>query len=126
MSLDLRSGRRLWTYGPAGYSGAGLYRDRYYVVGQPLVALDPKTGQVLQTSKREDPVDRPEGGGIDGPIAISETHVFCATSWGPIIAWELTTGRLAGLVKGEGAVGVAPVARYMLIKNGRLYGSPLA
>lgn len=122
VGLDLKTGKRVWTYKSRGFVDCALLDGRCYVVGFPYAVLEPTNGQPHLEAELERPKEIPGAqGGINGPAAVSETHVYCATHFGPIIAWERETGRLAGLIKGKGACGSATIAKYLLIKNGRLY-----
>lgn len=122
VGLDLRTGKRRWIHQSKGFVDAHQIDGQYFVIGSPYVVLDPLNGVVLDKAELERPAEIPgKQGGINGPAAVSDTHVYCATHFGEIIAWERQTGKLAGVIKGQGACGSANVARHMLIKNGRLY-----
>jgi len=113
VSIDLRSGTRLWEKGIGGYQSFWVAGDYLFTLtgNEELVAMERETGRILwvRSLPRWDNPDAREGVIVwTGPLLVSD-RLIVASSAGVAIAVSPYTGEILGSVDMPDGVSVPPV-----------------
>jgi len=113
VSIDLRSGTRLWEKGIGGHQSFWVAGDYLFTLtgNEELVAMERETGRILwvRSLPRWDDPDAREGVIVwTGPLLVSD-RLIIASSAGVAIAVSPYTGEILGSVEMPDGVSVPPI-----------------
>ncbi len=124
VALDSKTGQHVWQT-KVGANYGQLHGDGYHALrlSGEYEVLDARTGRrrfKTVLSKEVPSTFQSGGGGVFGPMVVSDTHIFCGWGVGYLLAFERKTGKLVWHHRATPALSFHQ-DNYFQIANGRLY-----